>query len=246
VLISSASGIWSYDGDSWTKLSTYSGAKSLVSNADGVPYILDSNGHPLVWNGTSNVTGLPYGFNWAVPNANNNPGSGGSAVCPSPTELALGSGGAIWVIGCLSSDGPLIYGNTINSNYNWGTSYKVNTKNVLQSIGGNTLYSEPWTVDSEGLTYLGAQAYGQEWHTPYIQYTTPGAQVIGQWGNQPFAIAIPLGGLNGNGDYPVAYYTDGAWGWPYYSGAAHAVSVESYTSAALYTYSNDIAVITFD
>jgi hypothetical protein len=249
VVVSTNTGIWSYDGDSWQHLSTYNGAISLVADASGVPYILDANGHPLVWNGVSNVTGLPRGFNWAVPKANNQPGSGGSAICPRPKELALGAGNQIWVIPCGTQNGTqIIYGDTINSNFNWGTSYYVRTNNghLLQSIGGNTQYTDPWTVDNGGLTYLASKPYAQEWSTPYIQYTVVGAQVIGNWGPSAYGMAIAEGSRNSNGDYPVADYTNGSWSWPYYGGYAHALSVESYTTAALVTTAQDVWVITFD
>ena len=76
--------------------------------------------------------------------------------------------------------------------------------------------------------------------------------MIGQWGSfSPYAIALvePFGPLDPsgetpNGDFAVAYYTNGSWGSPYYGGYAGAISVEGYTTAAL--AANTIYVITFD
>jgi hypothetical protein len=248
LLVSTSTGIWEYPA--WHKRTSYSGAKSLAADAVGRAYILDSLGHPLVYDGVSHITNLPAGFNWAVPRANNQPGGSGSAICPNPSELALGSGNVIWVIGCRSSSNlDFIYSNTINGNSNWGTSIYVSlpgSKYPLKSIGGNTLFNLPWTVDNTGFTYLGSTLRS---NGCCIQYTTAGAQVIGDWGTFDNAIAIPTGGLNANGDYPIALWSggpNGSWSWPYYGGYAHAISVESYTTVALATYAQDVFINTFD
>lgn len=192
-------------------------ATQITSDSGDNLYIINKQGVPQKWTGTS--------FTWIDPV--NSPGAGNNG-CPRPSDIAVGEYGHVFVVGCGNNE---LWSTSPSSN--WGQ-VGIGPSNVnLVAVGANQIDASEWVIDANGGTWLvnlsgnSAQQYARP------EYLQPRPHAIGVFGGSNQAMGIGGGNPNGNGDYPIVFWANPGWSWPYLGGWAHMVSTNSYTAAVV-------------